>query len=187
MNCTQSLPEGYRQILRVDLQEDPRQMKLVNALAAGAALALTLLGNLFVPLRELFGAGVLPFLIAALGAVAYVVLHELTHAAVMKAYGATKLRFGFTGVYAFAGSEGDYFGKRAYRNVALAPVLLWGLVFGLLCLAVPRAWFWVFWFWELLNLSGAAGDLYVTWRLRRLPRDILVKDTGVNMTVYSAE
>ena len=186
MNCTQRLPEGYRSVLTVDLQQDKRLSKLVNGLAAGAALALMLLGMLLVPLRELFAAGALPVLAASLGGMVYVVLHELTHAAVMKAYGAKKLRFGFTGVYAFAGSEEDYFGRTAYRRIALAPMLVWGLLLGLACLLVPRSWFWPVWFWELLNLSGSAGDLYVTWRLRRLPGDILVKDTGVNMEVFSA-
>ncbi len=190
MKCTQSLPEGFRSVLTIDLQQDRRLLKLVNGLAAGLTLALLLPGLLIVPPREalssLRGGDPLPrMLIALAGFLLYVVLHELTHGAVMKVCGAKELRFGFTGFYAYAGSEGDYFGKRAYRRIALAPVLLWGLVFGLLCLLLPREWFWVAWFWELMNISGSAGDLYVTWRLRRLPSDILVRDTGVNMEVFS--
>ena len=40
----------------------------------------------------------------------------------MKYYGSTKVRFGFTGLYAWAGSGKDWFRKGAYLAVALAPV-----------------------------------------------------------------
>ena len=57
----------------------------------------------------------------------------------------------------------------------------------MLAFLVPQDWFWVIWFWQIMNVSGAAGDVYVTVKLLRQPQDILVKDTGVAMTVYSAE
>ena len=37
---------------------------------------------------------------------------------------------------------------------------------------------------ELENLSGAAGDLFVTVKFSRFSKNILVKDNGVSMTVY---
>lgn len=58
-------------------------------------------------------------------AVVYMVLHELVHGACMKVFGAKKVRFGFTGLYAFAGSI-EYFKKAAYIVVALAPLVVWG-------------------------------------------------------------
>jgi hypothetical protein len=38
---------------------------------------------------------------------------------------------------------------------------------------------------QMVNLSGAGGDIYVTFKFARLPRDILVRDTGVAMTVFA--
>ena len=35
------------------------------------------------------------------------------------------------------------------------------------------------------NIAGAAGDFYVVWRFAAMPPDILVRDAGVGMTVYS--
>ena len=193
MHCTQTLPENYRELLSIDLQKDKKTALLVNMAAAGAMVVLALIGLLLVPFRTLldFSQGFGPYFLR-LGALlagmfAYIVLHELTHAAVMKAYGAKKLRFGFTGMYAYAGSEADYFAKRPYRHIALAPLVLWALIFGLLSALVPQEWFWVVWILQIANVSGAAGDVYVTLRLLRLPRDLLVRDTGVAMTVYSAE
>lgn len=193
MHCTQTLPENYRELLSIDLQKDKKTALLVNMAAVGAMVVLALIGLLLVPFRTLldfsqgFGLYFLRLGVLLAGMFAYIVLHELTHAAVMKAYGAKKLRFGFTGMYAYAGSEADYFAKRPYRHIALAPLVLWALIFGLLSALVPLEWFWVVWILQIANVSGAAGDVYVTLRLLRLPRDLLVRDTGVAMTVYSAE
>lgn len=192
-NCTQALPEGYRQILSIDLQKDRKTALLVNGLSLVPALILALIGFAVTPIRTLFdmsqgfGPYFLRFGVMLAGLLLYIVLHELTHAAVMKAYGAKKLRFGFTGLYAYAGSGEDYFAKRPYRQIALAPLVVWTPIFAVLGFLVPLGWFWVVWFWQIMNVSGAAGDVYVTWKLLRQPQDILVKDTGVAMTVYSAE
>ena len=118
--------------------------------------------------------------------IAYIVLHELTHAAAMRFFGGGKVRFGFTGMYAYAGSETDYFDRFAYRIIALAPLVVWGVVFALLMVLVPRAWFWVAAFLQLGNISGAAGDIYVACRLQTVPRDTLTRDTGLAMWMYSA-
>ena len=40
------------------------------------------------------------------------------------------------------------------------------------------------WFLQAGNIGGAAGDVYVTARLWKLPETLLVRDTGVDMTVY---
>ena len=191
-NCTRELPEGYREILSIDLQKDQKTALLVNGLTLIPTVILAVIGLAVAPIRSLFdmsrgfGSYFLRFGILLAGLVAYVVLHELTHAAVMKAYGAKKLRFGYTGLYAYAGSEEDFFAKRPYRQIALAPLVVWTVIFCILAFVVPRDWFWVIWFWQIMNVSGAAGDVYVTVKLLRQPQDILVKDTGVSMTVYSA-
>ena len=57
-------------------------------------------------------------------------------------------------------------------------------VLAVVCAVVPPVWFWVPYFIQVANLSGAAGDLYVTARFRKLQDTILVNDTGVAMTVY---
>ena len=191
-NCTRELPEGYREILSIDLQKDQKTALLVNGLTLIPTVILAVIGLAVAPIRSLFdmsrgfGPSFLRFGILLAGLVAYVVLHELTHAAVMKAYGAKKLRFGYTGLYAYAGSEEDFFAKRPYRQIALAPLVVWTVIFCILAFVVPRDWFWVIWFWQIMNVSGAAGDVYVTVKLLRQPQDILVKDTGVSMMVYSA-
>ena len=118
------------------------------------------------------------------GTVAYIILHEAVHGIVMYRCSRVKPRFGFTGVYAYAGSD-VYFDKKNYLIIAMAPVVFWGVVLAVVCALVPESWFWPFYFIQLMNLSGAGGDLYVTWKFSKLPKDILVQDTGVAMTVYA--
>ena len=102
----------------------------------------------------------------------------------MKICGTKKVKYGFTGMYAFAGSE-DYYDKKSYIFIALAPVVLWGIVLAIVNCFVPVEWFWVVYMIQIMNISGAAGDLFVTVKFSRFPQDILIRDHGVGMKVYS--
>lgn len=185
-----SLPEGYGEFLRIDLQQDKKLALLVNGLALLIGVVMVAAACLFVPLFSSSGTAggdALPFLklcILLAGLVTYFFLHEAVHGVCMKAYGGAPVRYGFTGLYAYAGSAA-YFNKRSYRVIALAPVVVWGLVLILVNCLVPPGWFWVVYIIQVCNISGAAGDLYVTWKMSRMPADILIQDTGVSMTVYA--
>ena len=190
MHSTRQLPPQYRQLLAVDLQKDRKTALLINGLAVLLFAILCYLGHRLVPVGSLLdssqglGFYFLRLFLLLAGLVAYIVLHELTHGAVMRYYGAEHVRFGFTGLYAYAGSKEDYFDKHAYRRIALAPLLVWTVLLGLGCALVPRSWFWVLWFIQINNLAGCMGDLYVTLKFSSLSDDILILDTGVDMTVY---
>lgn len=181
-HCFQQLPDGYKKTLTLDLQKDTKLALVVNGLAVGIAAVMLAAGFLLMPTFTISAS--LPTLAAFLVCtVLYMVLHELVHGACMKLFGAKKVRFGFTGLYAFAGSS-EYFKKGAYIVVALAPLVVWGAVFLALNLAMGAKYFWLIYMLQLVNVSGAAGDLYVSFRFLRMPKDILVRDTGVSMTVF---
>lgn len=192
MKAYETLPEGYREILAIDLQKNKKLMLLVNGIAIVLAALTFVVGIRQVPVSTLFdmsggmGAYFARFGLLLVGIVAYMVLHELTHAVVMKLCGTKKVRFGFTGAYAFAGSD-DYYPKLPYICIALAPIVLLGLLLAAVNAIVPEQWFWVVFIIQITNISGAGGDLYVSARFARLPADILVRDYGVGMHVYSKE
>ena len=192
MKVIHTVPEGYRVICSVDLQKNKKQAILVNVISFVIAIALVILGCMVIPITELFRIeqGIWEYLLRfgtlLLSLVGYIILHELVHGIAMKICGTKKVKYGFTGAYAFAGSD-DLYGKGAYIFIALAPIVLWGLILLAFSFLVPRSWFWVVYFIQIINLSGAAGDLYVTVRFLKLPRDILVADSGVKMDVYSRE
>lgn len=190
MKSFQSLPEGYKEIYSIDLQKNKKMSLIVNALSLFIAAVITVPMIFVVPISTLFNMddGYGPYLIR-FGAilaliVLYMVLHEIVHGIAMKMCGTKKVKYGFTGLYAFAGSD-DYYDKKSYIFIALAPIVVWGIVLGIINLFVPTEWFWVIYLIQITNISGAAGDLFVTVKFSRLPKDILIKDYGVGMHVFS--
>ena len=190
MKAVSQLPEGYREIYTVDLQKNKKLALLINGLAILVGVAMMVPMHFVVPFFTLFdmshglGAYFIRFGVLFAALIVYMVLHELVHGAAMKLCGTKRIQYGFTGLYAFAGSE-DYYGKGAYIFIALAPVVLWGIVLAVINFCVPYEWIWVVYFLQIFNISGAAGDFFVTAKFSGFPEDILVKDHGVGMVVYS--
>ena len=184
------LPADYVPLLSVDLQKNKKLAALVYAISAVIAAALVVLGIFAVPEAKLFdfsaGFGIyfLRLLVLVAGLFAYIVLHELVHGVFMRFFSKMRVKYGFTLMYAYAGSDA-YFDKSSYIIIALAPVVVWGAVLAVLCALVPPLWFWPIYVIQISNLAGAAGDFYVTARFLFLPRSILVHDTGTAMTVFA--
>lgn len=188
MKSFAQLPEGYLPLRQIDLQADRRAFWSVNGLALAILVVLAAAGALLVPLETVFSAnGVGGFVAKAVvmiaGSIAYIFGHEWVHGIFMKHFSGVKAHYGFTGLYAYAGSS-VYFCKRHYRVIALAPIVLWGVLLAVLNLVLPRGWFWPIYFIQMTNLSGAAGDLYVSLLLRNYPAETLIQDSGTAMIVY---
>ena len=192
MRSYTTLPEGYREIYALDMHEDKKLAVWVNLLSLAIAAVFAVPMLFVIPWWATFDVtdGMTGYWIkpaAMLGlTLLYLVLHELVHGIAMRICGTKKIRYGVKGVYAFAASD-DYYRKKPYIFIALAPVVLWGIVLAIVTPLVPASWFWVVYFVQLMNLSGAAGDLYVTVKFSRMPRDILIRDSGVGMVVYAKE
>lgn len=190
MKALNSLPDGYNQIYEIDLQKNKKMSLLVNGIAILIAVAMAVPMHFIVPFTTVYGVDetatqfnmrLVIFMVAIIG---YMVLHELVHGITMKLCGTKKVKYGFTGMYAFAGSD-DYYDKKSYIIIALAPIVVWGVVLAVLNFLVPLHWFWIVYFVQIVNISGAAGDLFVTVKFSKMPSDILVRDHGVGMKVYS--
>jgi len=190
------LPEGYREIKRVNLQKNVKLAGLLNVGAVVIMIALFFIAVQFVPFSFSIAAEnltsavlnlakVLQHLLGMLLAIfLYIAAHELVHGICIKKYSGKKAKYGFTGMYAYAGSDA-YFNKRQYIVIALAPIVLFGLAFFLLTLLLPQEWFWYVYLLQMINLSGAVGDMYITGLMCRLPSDVLITDAGVEMVMYS--
>ena len=146
-------------------------------------------GILISPVSSIFvyessKSALLQLLIISVGSIVYIVLHELIHGLFMYLFSKVRAKYGFTGLYAYAGSDA-YFAKAPYIVIALAPIVVLGIVLLILNILLPSSFFWSIYIIQITNISGAAGDLYVTFKFTKLPRDILVRDDGVAMTVYA--
>jgi len=183
------LPEGYSEIKRVDLQKNKKMMVLINVFGLLIGLVLFLLGVWIVPLSFEIGPDNLLLTLAQLfgtllAMILYVVAHEWVHGIFIKKYSGRKAKYGFTGPFAYAGSDA-FFNKREYVVIALAPVVVFGALFLLLNLLLPSSWFWSIYFLQIVNVSGAVGDFYITGLMGTLPADVLTTDKGVTMLIYS--
>lgn len=190
MKGYENLPVDYVPLFSIDLQKNKKLAALVYAISAVIAAALVVMGIFAVPEAKLFdfsaGYGVYFGRLGVLvgGLFAYIVLHELVHGVFMRLFSKQRVKYGFTALYAYAGSDA-YFDKNSYIIIALAPVVVWGAVLAVICAFLPPLWFWPIYIIQINNFAGAAGDFYVTARFLFLPRGILVRDTGTAMTVFA--
>ena len=183
-----TLPEGYRLKTRLDLMRNRKHLKWMLWLSFAALLVCILGGWLLVTSPIALAQGGFWLLIIrsvalVLGIIVYAAAHEAVHGILMWLFSRKKPRFGFKIAYAYASSDA-YFAKWPYLCIALAPLLIWGVVFARLCTRVPDSWFWVVWGWQMTNLSGAAGDLYVVFRILPLRASLLIRDSGAAMMLY---
>ena len=191
LSAKETLPEGYIEAEKIDLVRNKKQMLLVNALAIVLALGMLGFGMLIAPeghaaffdLKNHASAAVFKGLALCLGSIVYLIGHEAVHGVFMWHYSHRKPHFGLSFAYAYAGSDA-YFAKGAYLVIALAPVTLWTLLLVLIQLLLPPDWFWVVWLIQISNISGAAGDLFVSLHLRKAPSTVLVQDDGTSMKVF---
>ena len=182
-----ALPRGYRLAGVMDFVRNRRQMKIVSLSALGVTALMLAWGFIFHPvgasLALLRTRWPLWLVLAAMLA-AYIPLHELTHGAFMFALSGVKPKYGLRLPYAWAGSD-VYFDKVSHAVIALAPVVIWGVILQTLCAALPEGWWWLIWAVQISNISGSTGDIYCVIHLARMPRDTLIRDTGTRMTIYT--
>jgi hypothetical protein len=182
-----TLPKGYREVRRVDLMRNRKEAILINLLAlliAGGAIAL---GFVLCPPFLEFRIGIqsiFSMVFMVVGIIVYMILHEIIHGVFMKAFSGLKPRYGFTGLYAYAGSDA-LFTRTQYLIIAFAPVVILGIILAVLNVAFYESAFWSIYIIQIVNLSGAAGDFYVGFLIARSGNDVLVRDTGTDMAFYS--
>lgn len=188
--CYNFLPEGYTCFDKIDLQNNKKQFILVNVLSV-VLLTVVAATGCFIESPAVFLEGdliygkLIPATVLCVSIILYIVLHEAVHGIFMYAFCKSHLRFGYKVIYAYAGSDA-YYDKLRYIIIALGPLVIWGIVFAVLTVFIHSGvWFWVIWLLQVTNVSGAAGDLFCTFKMFKYPGDILVQDTGTEMTVYS--
>ncbi len=189
MKSVLNLPSGYQEIFKINMKEDRKVMLRISLLSL-LLFVIPMVGAVFfAPLSALFEGTFISILIKwvaiIVGMIVYIIIHELVHGIFMKIFSRTKVRYGFKGIYAYAGSSA-YYSKRAYIIIALAPVVILGAILALMNCVVPISWFWVVYFIQCYNISGSAGDIYVSCKMGRMQRNILIHDIGDIMTVYTS-
>ena len=167
----------------LDLEEDRGAGVVVQTgflLVAAGMVGLALLLDL--PVDSAWGPRTVA-LVTVLACLAYMALHELTHAGLLWALTGTRPTVGVRLPYLVTGSQA-LLSRRTATTVALGPLVLWGLVLLGLLAVVPDQVFLTVYVLAGLNLAGSAGDLLQAWRVGRLPSSALVRDDGRRTTVH---
>lgn len=184
-----TLPDGYRQIRKIDLMRNRREAVIVNVLAFAITLFMLALGFIICPPFTSFAFGVGSLLTAILMVacvVVYMILHEMVHGVFMKGFSGVKPRYGYSGLYAYAGSDA-LFDRKQYLVIAFAPVVILGMILAVLNIAFYETDFWLIYIVQVVNISGAAGDFYVGAQIGKTRGELLVRDTGTDMTLFALD
>ena len=184
------LPAGYDLYETLDMASDRAVFKRISWCSLIIAVVMIVLGHLAVSPGLMLDGGGLHVLLAAglivVGMVVYVFAHELVHGVLIRVFTGEAAQFGFNAGSGMAYTKSSWFFSRpAYIAVALAPVLVWGVVLGVLMGDVPAEYFWCLYAIQIFNISGAVGDLYVTWLVLRMPRGVIIYDEGVSMKFFA--
>ena len=180
---------GYKECTRIDLVKNKKEALLVNIYG----IIIMVVMAVFIPLLIMGGiiefnletTFPLFFIVLLISLILYIPLHEIVHGIVLKNYTDEKLSFGWKLVYAYCGSKEAVVDRKEYYAVALAPLLVFSVVFISLMFLNPSLSF-VWYVMELMNVSGSVGDIYVSIKLRKeKSRDILITDSGTDMSFWS--
>ncbi|HLI06703.1 MAG TPA: DUF3267 domain-containing protein [Ktedonobacteraceae bacterium] len=110
-------------------------------------------------------------------------LHEAVHGLVIALLGGSPYFGAKLPLALFCGAKNQLFRRHQYMVVALAPLVVLSLAALLLTLFAPVAASYVF-LATVGNFSGAAGDVWATARVLRMPRDALIEDTADGFQVW---
>ena len=180
---------GYKECTKIDLVKNKKEALLVNIYG----IIIMVVMAVFIPLLIMGGiiefnletTFPLFFIVLLISLILYIPLHEIVHGIVLKNYTDEKLSFGWKLVYAYCGSKEAVVDRKEYYAVALAPLLVFSVVFISLMFLNPSLSL-VWYVMELMNVSGSVGDIYVSIKLRKeKSRDILITDSGTDMSFWS--
>ena len=180
---------GYKECTRIDLVKNKKEALLVNIYG----IIIMVVMAVFIPLLIMDGiiefnletTFPLFFIVLLISLILYIPLHEIVHGIVLKNYTDEKLSFGWKLVYAYCGSKEAVVNRKEYYAVALAPLLVFSVVFISLMVLNPSLSL-VWYVMEIMNVSGSVGDIYVSIKLRKeKSRDILITDSGTDMSFWS--
>ena len=74
---------------------------------------------------------------------------------------------------------------KEYLKVSFAPVLVPGALLLLLTLILPAKFFWQVYIIQIINLAGAAGEVYIAYKLIKMKKDARIEDDVTSITIWS--
>ena len=185
---TESLPNNYQHRLSINFMKNKKLLIWINVSAFLILLPFASFYYIFLyksfglpASKDLWWAALVT--IAAFAALIF--LHELIHGIVFKIYSKSAgVKYGFNGLFAFAGNPSGYYFKNAYYMTAAMPAVCISLALIVVLFFVKGTAFFIIYALLATHFTGCLGDLYVCRQLSKLPNHTYIMDTGLDITVF---
>lgn len=181
------LPDGYRLFREIRLEKDRKaQIFMITGQLVLMAVMIYLGFRRCSPAVIFSQEGfqiALRLAAMAVGLFVYIIGHEWVHGVFIRIFSGEPAAFGFRKGMAYAASKA-YFSKWPYVIIALAPLIVWGVLLGFLTGDVGEQGFWYIYAVQIFNVAGAVGDIYVSIVVLGMPKNVLVIDEGTAMKFF---
>lgn len=177
------LPAGYQLHGIMDLKKDKKIYTSIQITCIIIVICMIGLAKWFnFPTKSSWSTGII-ILSTVLMSIVYMAIHELTHGVFMKLLSSVKPVYFARFPFLCTGSTA-YFNKKSFITVALAPVVLWGVLLITMLLLLPSDFFISVYIVIGLNFAGAAGDYFQVFAISKLPSTALIQDNGKETSVF---
>ncbi len=184
VNNTIKLPTNYELSHKIDLKKDNKINLLIQIIFVLIALMVVSFAIIFeFPIKNKFNAFE-NIVITVVLVFLYMIVHELTHGVFIQFISKEKPIYNFRFPFLTTGSN-VYFNKTSFIIIALAPVIIWGVILLLALFVVPQYLFMGIYIVMGLNFAGSAGDYVQVINFSKLSNTTLFYDDGKETSVYS--
>lgn len=189
MYCYKEKPEKLKTEHVIDPESDKKLRLYLSLGAVGLAAVLAAIGCIFVPITKLYDVGgigrfILRAVLILVGAAAFYCVHDLVHSYVLKRLTGNTAKIVFENYHARCVSD-TVFTLKGYLIYCFAPVVIIGVVLLILNLVLPDKLFWQVYIIQMINIAGAAGELYAAYRLIKEKKELAVLDDGEKLTYWT--
>lgn len=151
-----------------------RKSKHANLFIIGSFILFALIGIIFVVLSGSISHNTLKGQWFLLGCFCYIILHEAIHLIFMKFFSKGKIHISIKFPTISVGSNGK-FNKAQFMIVALAPVIILGVILILLILFSPKEYTFFLTILLILNFAGSGGDYLQVFEMHKYPNDTFLR------------
>lgn len=180
---TKILPKDYVQYHVVDLKNDKKTALAIQGIFLIIAGLMVFIAIHFqLPIKN--DVPVFFKVIITLSFIfVYMIVHELTHGAMIRILSKSKPVYGIRIPYLYTGSL-HYYTKFSFIIILLAPVVIWGLIIMFSLFFIPDSLFMSLYIVLALNFAGSSGDYVQAYQIKHLLKDVLIQDDGKNTSYY---
>ena len=162
---------------------DYKKSKYSHFFIIGSFIFFIIVGGIFIALSNSISSNILMGQWFLLGCLCYIIIHESVHLIFMKIFSKERLCLSLKFPTISVGSNGK-FSKRQFIIIALAPVVILGVVLALLITFCSESYKFVLSILLILNFAGSGGDYLQVFEMRKYSMDTFFQDNSIETSIY---